>query len=874
MKLNKILMVLAATAIVGCTSDDLNDFSATQAPQDSRLIQLDPNFALAGVGEGDAITRTHWEVASGSLTNKFLPILYDGTYAVDDPLDWHADYLKQSVGLCWLNETVGENVYTNYQFYHFGWLKKGETKATLECNELTNGAWYDEIKFTAAGSGSPDEEEADETELDLIDPVAKGFAIGDLNWNSGVYRTENKAIFGGDYIVYYPFNEDFNEVGTIPAKAVTSFDAATANKDDYYLGDATFRYSNKINIDGGAKASGFGMYNLSALVNLKVTGNSGGKIDRIVLRSKKEQLLEQANLAADKIVAGKKGQELYTDTKGTKTIVATLANPDGATTSPDHPVSTYITALPATVEDLEVYVHREDGKWATKTIGSFEFKPNNAQAIKIDVKASDFTAQYFAVDEASLTAALTEAGGATTTIEVIGDITLENNLSIDKPNLTIKGDKIIVPEDITLDVKVKEMKSDIDVLGKACCGAANYGGRLIINGGTFSNITMVPAEATVTAATYDDYNPYVTYNGAATIAAKKTFDAKAGNVDVNDAVAHKGNINIAEGVTLTVYNPNGDLNFMGSKVVNDGTIEVMRDAKFDITDKNGDASAEDGKNMTNNGTFIHNVDAQVGTAVQLMNQNGEYRCRVNKQIKLDDAYQKWTACSVIEIIDAGQIYDLGVAEKNINYQHNGKYIDIEVNTTGATTFNNPDLGSGDGDNKNIQVGNLTVMQGGLYVPFTTGKGNRELTVKGDLTVSACNLSLYSSKKITVTEDLSVSDGAILKFAGKKQNVEGLAVGKDITVSGATFDAHSVDALNITCANFTLNDGATAVFGNRTEGDTKNLTVSGTISNQKATSTFNIIPANQEPGTVLATITCTKLLVGGKFPGGKPQVVAK
>ena len=74
MKLNKILMVLAATAIVGCTSDDLNDFTANQAPEDSRMIQLDPNFALAGVGEGDAITRTHWENVGGKLQNKFPPI--------------------------------------------------------------------------------------------------------------------------------------------------------------------------------------------------------------------------------------------------------------------------------------------------------------------------------------------------------------------------------------------------------------------------------------------------------------------------------------------------------------------------------------------------------------------------------------------------------------------------------------------------------------------------------------------------------------------------------------------------------------------------------------------------------------------------------
>ena len=867
MKLNKILMALAATAIVGCTSDDLNDFSANQAPEDSRMIQLDPNFAIAGVGEGGAITRTHWDNDGGKLVNKFLPILTDA-YAADEKLSDKVNKLDQAVGLCWLGQTPGAEVYTNYQFYHFGWLKQGEDNPILECNELTNGAWYDEIKFNAAG-GAADAEPATANFV-FVDPTTKDFAITALNYNSGVYKTDNKSIFGGDYIVYYPFNEAFNEVGTIPAKAVTSFDAASNDYKALYLGDATFRYSNKIHIDGGAKAGGFGLHNLSALINLKVKGTSGGNIDKIVLWSQKEQLLEQANLAADKILAGKTGKDLYAETKGTKTIVATLATPAAASTGND--VNTYITALPTKVEDLVAYVHRADKKWAKITLGEVEFLPNSGKTVTINVKDGDFKTQYIAVDNASFQTALTEAAGQTATIEVIGDITLEANTTINEPNITIKGDKIIVPEAITLTVNTK-MESDVRVLGRACCTnpTPNTGGRLVVNGGKLGNVTMEPAEATVTEANYDAYNPDVTYNGAATIDAGKTFDAQAGNVTVNNAVAHKANINIAEGVKLTV-SETGDLNFMGSTVVNDGTIEVKKAGKFDITDKDGNASATDGKNMTNNGTFIHNVDAAVGTAVQLMNQNGEYRCRVDKQIKLDDAYQKWLACSVIEMVGGGQTYDLGVAEKNINYQHNGKYIDIEVNTTSLTTFNNPVISSGNGDNKNIQVGKLTVMQGGLYVPYVTGEGKRELTVNGDMTVSAKS-SLYSSKKITVKENLKV-EGAELIYCGKKQNEGGLAVTKDITVSGAAgiFNADGIDALDITCANFTLADGATAKFGNRTNGDTKNLTVSGTISNPDGC-TFNIHAANQEAGSVLATITCTKLMVGGAFPGGKPQVVA-
>ena len=878
MKLNKFLMAFAAVAMVGCSSEDVMDFSANQAPEDSRMIQLDENFAIAGVSTDDGVTRTHWEQSGTKLVNKFLPIL-NADAAVDDVLDTKVDKFDQAVGLCWLGQTPGAEVYTNYQFYHFGWLKQGEDNATIECTKLTNGAWYDEIKFTAANAAG----EADQTKFAFVDPAAKDFAITALNYNSGVYKTDNKSIFGGDYIVYYPFNEDFNEVGTIPAEATTAFNPVPTTLTDPALGYATFRYSNKVHIDGGSQAGGFGLKNLSSLVRLKVSGNSGKTIDQIVLWSKKEQILKQAKLDATKILAGKEGTELYDETEGStvgaKTIVATLGTAHTVTTA--NPANAYVTALPTTVEDLVVFVHSQDKKWATINVGKKEFEAGGAALVEVSPKASDFKTNFIAVDETSLNQALTDAAGLTATIEVIGDITLTTNRTINEPNITIKGDAIIVPENVTLTLNTK-MESDIRVLGKACCtDPALSGGRLTINGGTISNVTMEPAEATITGtapATYENYNPLVTYQtAAATVAAGKTFDAQAGNILVNAAVAHKANINIAEGVKVTV-SATGDLNFMGATVVNNGTIEVEKAGTFDITDKDGNASAEDGKNMTNNGEFIHNVDANVGTAVQLMQQNGVYRCRVHKQEKLYDAYQKWLACSVIEIVGTAgntEPFDLGVAEKTINYQHNGKYIDIEVNTTGVTYFNNPDDGSGNGDNKNIQVGKLTVLNGGLNVTYVKGDGKRELTVNDDMTLSA-SARLASSKMITVKKNIIVNNGAMLRFMGKKTNEGGLAVSGDITVSGtgSHFNAgDQVDALNITCTNFTLADGAQATFGNRTEGDTKNMTVSETITNGTGC-TFTIVAANQEGGSLLATITCTKLIVGGDFTNGKPQVVAK
>jgi hypothetical protein len=507
-------------------------------------------------------------------------------------------------------------------------------------------------------------------------------------------------------------------------------------------------------------------------------------------------------------------------------------------------------------------------------MGATEFEAGKAKRMDITVAAADFKSEYIAVDEPSLINARNEArlaGGGNVTI--IGDITLVNgannpydfNTDGSDPLITYTGDDIIVPEDVILNT-ASNWVSDIRVLGKSCCTGTN-GAVLNVNGGSLSNVTMVPTEDKAPTALK---NPTVNYNGAATIAAGKTFDAQAGTINVNAAVQHKGDIKIAKDVTLTVNGPAGDLNFMGGTVVNDGTIEVMKNGKYDMTDANGNATATDGLRMTNNGKFIHNVDAGVGTAVQKMHQNGEYRCRVDDQVKLDDAFLQWKASSIIEIVGAGT-YNLGTG-KGVSYQHNGVFIDFEINA--AVTFDNT-VSSGKGDTENIQVRNLTVTTGSLNVDFkgTAAPNNlRTLTVNADMVVKAPT-RFINSQKINIKQNLTV-DGSSLRYMGMKANKDGLAVTGDITVSGGTFTAGTgtdVDALKITCANFYLKSGATATFGNRTDGAAHNLDVTGTIDNPTGC-LFDIEAANQDGnGSVLAWVTCSTLKVGGFWGAAKPRV---
>ena len=909
MKLNKILMALAATAIVGCTSDDLNDFSAKQAPEDSRMIELNSNFVLAGVGAEGAMTRTHWEQdpETKGLVNKFLPIYTiapDGTKKLDELVE-DGDY--EAVGLCWLGQTPGPEVYTNYQFYHFGWLKKGETKADLDnCDpvKLFNGALYDEI---TPAIGAVIGDEADETAFALpTAPIDK--STWDLNYNSGVYKTDNKTIFRGNYIVYYPYNPEFQETGAIPAKAETSFewDPTADTYESAWLGEATFRYSDPVDIEGGMNAANFGLYNLSTLVRLRVFTSTAGdpykndNITKVVLYSPSGKFVKQANLGADKIAAGKQGQELYAKTEGTKTITTKFTAATSLDVKNSTTVNAYITVLPTTVDDLVALVYNADeGFWYRVELPATEFKAGNAQVINITVKESDKTSDFIAVDQTSLEQALYDANLVASesdpqTITVIGDIKLENNLDIDVTYangryITIDGGDIIVPQNVTLTLDyLKEMKSTVRVLGKDCCTPAPAtGGRLVVNGTsaapkdviTLNNITLEKTVARVANdAEFENFNPMVTYKGLTniTIADDKKVNVIGGTVNVERAVEHKADIEIAKDGKVNV-SATGSLSFLGSTVDNYGTIEVKKAGQFYMKNANGTSVWTDGQSMTNyeTGKFIHNVDAVVGTAVQFMNQNGEYRCRVDKQKALDDAYTQWTACNVIEMVDMGAAkYDLA---KACQHKHKGvnKYIDIEVNNpSNATTFYDPNATS---DGLNINIGNLTVVKGSkaLTIDYPKKGGNqRQLTVNGNMTASE-NTTLKASDKITVTGNLAIDNGARLKYVGDKANVKGLDVAGDITVTDAKFNAADDNAILIKCKNFSLiNKDATytlteAAFGNRLSGNTeKSMEVKGTISNGKGC-TFTIRPA--VGANLLAWITCYKVEGEGTF-AGTPSVI--
>ena len=605
------------------------------------------------------------------------------------------------------------------------------------------------------------------------------------------------------------------------------------------IAENTFRYSNVAEIDGGDMAKGFGFNNLSGIVRVilksktgqTATAGSAAKITKVMLYSPSSSFLKEVRLSASKIAAKATGTALYAETVETsKTIVANLAsgeylglakgNATNAEAMKEKSGVLYLTALPTTVKDLVVLAQNKDGKWAEATVGEITIPAG--QGVNVVATMGDFKDVYYAVDKATLNAAITKIGTSATqqkpaTIEVLGDIVLTADKEgtaeeIEIPSWTIvEGDKLIVSEDVTLRLKDNATaKCDIVIEGQACCTDSKAAGKLAVNGATIDGDLTVKAGGAEGKAAGNVI--FGGSNGVATVTANSVVTSD-GHINVVRNVDVFGDITLNEAGEILVGGT-GDLNVKGGKLVNNGTIEV--EGKFAILDAQGVTVPDAGENFNNNGKFIDNVGATIGGATQYMvfGEKGQYICKVNSQTRLDEAYVNKTACNVIQFI--GSItngYDFTKAVK-----HNDKYVDIVVDATGVKFA----------PSESVEIGNLSVNAG------------KDLT-------------------INTSEPIKDSEGEVVGYAA-------ITVKGDIALNGK-FETEE-DVRNMVADNLTVLSGGIAKFGNRKESQDTTLKVLGTIENQKG-GVFEITPKGAD--TNVAYVTCTKLIEGGSFTG-KPEVV--
>jgi hypothetical protein len=79
------------------------------------MIELNENFMIGVAGENNLESRTHWDFndAKTALVNVYAPVY---TTSTGNNKLGAANVVAPTIGLCWIGQTLGDKVYTNYEF--------------------------------------------------------------------------------------------------------------------------------------------------------------------------------------------------------------------------------------------------------------------------------------------------------------------------------------------------------------------------------------------------------------------------------------------------------------------------------------------------------------------------------------------------------------------------------------------------------------------------------------------------------------------------------------------------------------------------------------------------------------------------------------
>ena len=477
MNKNKVLFAaLASMALVGCADQE---FEGVENGVQSGLNGKQVEAGLLSLGR-EADTDSRALNPKGNFVWMPTSLESDGKIK---------DNSNQRVGFCWTgrnNENptygavtaLGGNVYTNYEYEHVGWLdKKATSPALLDCedNELANGAYLvgqgdPEAKFTHSQltGGRWNAYYATATtgtyEKNANWPAHEEFT-GELNLGRGVFKTNNASVFEGEYLVYYPYTDEFTK-GEIIATLPTAYEINTTSDAFAAASDASFALGYVNHYDGGNASSGLAAKTLNgyAIVRLynhhATTAPADKNIKKVIVYSKTGELLYSQSLSAQKsaeVLAanGKLGTNVYGTSKSekTNTIVANLTNgtdeyttvrgttatAPAETSDAKYSYYTYVAIpmLPQTLQsNFEIVLVDDNEKTCRIDEAPVTFTSNGAVFFDYNLNGKTFKNEYMAVDEASLWDAWTKiysdnsttatAENAKNTILVMNDITLAN----------------------------------------------------------------------------------------------------------------------------------------------------------------------------------------------------------------------------------------------------------------------------------------------------------------------------------------------------------------------------------------------------------------------------------------------------------------
>lgn len=624
-------------AFGACTNDDFETVSPNQGA-DGELVEVGPGFAIsASKAGGDAATKGMWtEVQNGK--DKILNYAWWPNFVYDEK-NKNYKAVRDEIGLCWVGQSVGTNVYTNYRFQHAGWLNEDETTAEINpCDPYNIENGYD-LVAPVWDNTTPNRFELKDNDafkngaLKLLEGTFKekggqylsktavkgqyAEETNKLNLNSAFFRTETETLFKGDYIAYLPFTPEMTEAGAILAhspKEVTVAFEEDATKGSYnanvkyqHLGADMFMYAYAPGLVGGTQASNFSFKHLSGLIRVTASGNwsnPGGLsgVTSVTLVDEDGKFITEVGLDAAKIVAEgngvSTGSALYVGTpEYTNMLTANIDNynshvPQG----PDKKLCLYIPALPTKTGNLKVVLYNHDTKMsAVYEHAPIEVVPGKVADVEIKetVEAKDFESRVVTTEKALYQ--MIGIGGdakAGEVIKLLGDIKLGTLKGVKKNTgdgsgdeleeswivdkaVTLKGGKVIVPAEFTWYVDANATIDSDLEIKNRGCCKETNG---LLQIGKEMNSLKVALNGTI-----DNYGDikFMVKTGATT--QTKNVTTITGKLNNHETlVPETGKTNYAN---ITI-NPLTEVNLEGATVVNN--------AEFTIEAKGDNASDEDG----------------------------------------------------------------------------------------------------------------------------------------------------------------------------------------------------------------------------------------------------------------------------------------
>lgn len=485
MKTNKILLFsLAAAMMAGCADDEYiinNGVNGGSEGLNGKLVEA----GLLGVARdnGDAETRVY------SPEGQFV---WMPSYVNSTNGDLGSQRLNQKIGLCWTGrnlegdygavDVLDQKVYTNYEYEHVGWLDElaGEPKVD-PCveNKLLNGAFI-------VGEGEPEANYAGTYNSDgrwnkyyygpkqgQYNSTGDAQSSGTLRLDKGVFRTNNAAVFEGEYLAYYPYTKAFTK-GQILANLPQTF-TVDVQKDKYAAAsDSLFSIGYIRHYAGGSSASGLNAKTLNGFLIAKLYNKDTNvssvdkKIKKVIFYTEDVNgIVYRQDLDAAKCVEDLKDGEL--DSKngelffqnGTKVatnaLVANMATGmlEGATVKADTELegATWV-ALPVLPQDIKglhvILIDDQDKSCTISMTEKGKISSNGVQQVEINLNECTFINEYLAVDERSFISAMakiqtngsTSPDKAANKVKLLRDIelTLGDNVADYKGNGKYMGE--------------------------------------------------------------------------------------------------------------------------------------------------------------------------------------------------------------------------------------------------------------------------------------------------------------------------------------------------------------------------------------------------------------------------------------------------